>query len=104
MDEIIKNYQINKEKNFVKISVNPKIFSLDVVYLVAYSLLDRLYVEIDGNPREEIIVILKPKNKGVDLEEIAKEFNNELINSASFLIRYKITKPLREKIIESILK
>jgi hypothetical protein len=57
----MENFEIDKESNSVVVSVNPKIFPLEVIYSAAYVFLDRAYIMIDGDPQEDILVQLKTK-------------------------------------------
>ena len=59
----ISNMEINKEEGYALISINPKIYPLDVVYSAVYILLDKAYIVIDGDPEEEIIVEIRSKEK-----------------------------------------
>ena len=92
---------VNKEH--VLVSVNPKIYSLDVVQAAAYVLMDRAYIVIDGDPKEKILVELKPSNKKEDLEKLGRDFNNELINYAVYKVQSERTKEIRETIVKRAL-
>ena len=96
------NLEINKKENKVLISVNPKIYPLDVIYSASYVFIDKNYVFLDGNVKKRIIVELKPKQK-YDLEKLGREFNNELLKYADFKKRSKQTKQVREMIIQRAL-
>lgn len=98
----ISNLKVNEKENQVLLSVNPKVYPLDVVYSAAYVFLGRAYVLLDGNPKKEILVKLKPKKKG-DLEKMGGEFFNELINYADYRERAKQTKKIREMIMQRVL-
>lgn len=102
--KVIHNIEINKKENYVKISVNPKIYPLHIIYSAAYVFLDKAFVNIEGNPEEEIFVTLIPKQSNMNLEVLGRDFNNELINYAAFSIRYGLTKQIREKIVEKLLE
>lgn len=99
---MVENLEINKEKGYVLISVNPKIFPLDVVYSAAYSFIDKCFVLIDGDPKEEIFVELRPK-KDEDLREIGLSFNNELVNYANYAMLGTRNAKLREEILRRVL-
>lgn len=73
--------ETHSEDNFVSIEINPAIYPLDVVYSAAYVFLDRVYIRLDGNPDEKIIVELRPRD-GYSLGQLKNEFNNELLNYA----------------------
>jgi len=99
---MVSNLEIDKESNSCIISVNPKMYSLDVIYSAAYVFLDKAYVLVDGDPNEEVIVELKPKEE-YDLEKLGREFNNELINYANYKDFSIKNKNIREIIIQRAL-
>jgi His-Xaa-Ser system protein HxsD len=92
--------EIHKDKKYVIISVNPKIYPMDMIFSAAYIFIDRAYVIVDGDPNEEIIVQLKAKDKGIDLEKMAREFNTELVNYSFYQAQYVRNNPVREAIIQ----
>ncbi|MFH8092876.1 MAG: His-Xaa-Ser system protein HxsD [Candidatus Aenigmatarchaeota archaeon] len=102
--KVLDNLVVNEDENFVQVSINPKFYNLDVIYSAIYVFLDKYYVKIEGEPEEEVIVKLKPKEGKVDLEKVGREFNNELISYAAAAIRGWKTADLRKTIIERALK
>jgi len=76
--KIIGNFDINKEENKVVLFINPKIFPVPVINKTASKFKDDVWVTMDGNPNEELLVELKPK-KEQDLELLARQFNNKLL-------------------------
>jgi len=96
------NLEINEQENVVLVSISPRIYPLPVVYSAAYTFIDTCYVLIDGDPREEILVELRPKNK-TDLKTIGREFNNELINYANYAAQCTRNAKLREAILKRVL-
>lgn len=100
----VDNLEIQKEKNSVIVSVNPKIFPLNVIFSAAYAFMDKAYIIIDGDPNEEILVQLKSKEENPRLDKLGREFNNELINYSFFLEEWKKNKNLRDMIFDKILK
>lgn len=89
-------------EDHVTISINPKIYPLDVVYSASYVFIDKAFVVIDGNPEEQIKVELRPNN-GEDLEDFGKEFNNELINYAVYKSKSEENKVVRDTLIQRAL-
>lgn len=89
--------------DYILVTVNPKVYSLDIVQSAAYVLMDRAYVIIDGNPEEKILVELKPTDKKENLEKLGRDFNNELLNYAVYKIQAERTKGIREKIVQRAL-
>ena len=55
------NIKINEDT--VILNINPKLYSLETVYSAAYVFLDRAYILLDGDPKEKIVVKLKPKKE-----------------------------------------
>ncbi len=89
--------------NTLEFSVNTKIYSLTAVYQAAYLFLGKVYIFLDGDPDKKIIVIMKGKTEDVNLEEIAGEFYNELLNQ---VLREKISltnAKIREYIVSQAL-
>ena len=98
----ISNINVDKEENFCLVSINPKLYPLETVYSAAYVFLDKAYVLLDGDPKINILVKLKPKEKQ-DLERLGREFLNELINYADYQRRAEETKKIREMLLERAL-
>ncbi|MEM3555712.1 MAG: hypothetical protein QXF56_03285 [Candidatus Micrarchaeia archaeon] len=92
---------IQYQKDCVLFSINPKIYPLEVVHAAAYSLIDRAYVILDGNPEEEIIAELRPKNKK-EMKQIAMKFGEELLNYAVYYNQAKLNKEARETILGKV--
>jgi len=93
------NIELHKQQGFALVSVNPKIYSLGVVFSAAYVMLEKAFVAIDGNPNENIIVSLRPK-KGKALERLAQQFNEQLINFAVNFDQSARTKAIREEFVK----
>jgi His-Xaa-Ser system protein HxsD len=98
----VNNLEINKKENKVLVSINPKIYPLDVIYSASYVFLDKNYVLLDGDTNKKITVELKPKKK-YNLEKLGREFNNELLKYADYKKRSEQTKQVREMIIQRAL-
>jgi His-Xaa-Ser system protein HxsD len=96
----IDNLETQKDKNNVIVSVNPRIYGLNIIFSAAYVFIDKAYVIVDGDPNEEIIVQLKAKDKKADLEKLGREFNNELINYTNYAVQTEKTMPLRAAIVQ----
>ena len=75
---LVSNFEIYKSKNKVILYINPKIFPISIVNKTASLFREKAWVTIDSN-EDEILIELKSK-QNVDLEKLAREFNNELLN------------------------
>ena len=98
---VLNNIRINKAENSVLVTVNPKIYPLEIVYSAAYVFIDRAYVLIDGDPEKEILVDLKLKETG-NLEELGREFNNELVNYAVYAVQSARTQGVRDALVHKV--
>ncbi len=98
----MKNIELKPKENTAVISVNPKVFALEVIYAASYVLLDRAYFILDGNPEEEIKVLMRPKKKlkKNELEELALKFQDELINYSVYVVQAARNQAVREAIIK----
>lgn len=96
----IDNFEIHKKDNFVNVSINPNLYPLEVIYSAAYIFIDKAYVMIDGDPREEILVQLRPKDSNVDIEVLGREFNNELVNYMTYMHRAMRNHNIMDSIVQ----
>ncbi len=88
--------------NEASMNINPEMFSLEIVYSAAYVFLDHAYFSFDGDPEENIKINIKAK-KGEDIEKIAGEFQNELVNYAVYVQESKRNEDVRSAIVERAL-
>ena len=80
---------LKKGKGWVKLTVDPKIYSLATVYSAGYVFLDRGYIYLDKDSKARIIIWLFPKNKKENLDKLGMDFYNELLNYAHYFSRIK---------------
>jgi len=95
----IDNLEVDPDGNFVLVSVNPKIYPLEIVYSAAYVFIDRAYVILDGDVSDEIFVELRPKS-GQDPMTLGREFNNELLNYAASAVQSLRSQNVRDAIVQ----
>ncbi len=93
------NFETDEKQSLVLVSVNPKIFSLPVIFSAAYWMMDKAFVVIDGSPETQVVVSLRPR-KNQKLEELARLFNDELLNYAVNAEETKKTESLRNELIK----
>ena len=94
-------FKLNQKENKIVVPVNPQLYSLEAIYGAAYVFLDRAYLFLDGNPKSQVMVTLKGKERlnKKQLKDLAGEFYNELLNCA---LRNQISKnnqKIREYIV-----
>ncbi len=97
------NFEIYEEDNFAKISINPDIFSLEVIYSATYTFLDKAYFIFDGDPEEEVYVKVKPKEE-LNLEELVYKIQNEMVNYAVYIVQASRNQGVRNAIITRALQ
>jgi len=89
--------QYSTEANQVSFSVSESLFELDAVYGAAYLFVDRCWVFLTRPAEGEVGVHLKPKPGAKDdLDSLAGEFANELLNQALRVRIGESTASLRE--------
>lgn len=96
----MKNFEV--KDNSIIASINPRIYPLDVVMSAAYVFTENNYIILDGDPENEIIIQIVPKNNA-DLEKLGLEFNNELVNYAEYAIQSAKTMHLRQLLFSKAL-
>lgn len=99
----MKNLKLKQDKAIL--SVNPSLYSLEVIYSAAYVLMDEAYFMLSGDPSENIKVHITPKEdiEAKELKEIALKFNNEMINYSLYAVQASRNKELRSAIIKRAL-
>ena len=93
------NFEVDEKNNTVLVSINPKIYPIEVIFSASYMLLDKAFVVIDGDPGIQVVVSLRPRNKE-KLDQLARSFNDQLLNYAVNNAESKKTEKLREEIIK----
>lgn len=92
------DFYIEVKKSIFKVFINPDIYPLEAVYGACYVFLDKAYIKLEGDPKKEIIVKIKPK-KSFSENTLVEEFYNELLN----YVFYKSLSEKNQKIRESII-
>jgi His-Xaa-Ser system protein HxsD len=97
--------KISEKKSKITIKIAPRIYPLEVIYGAAYSFVDRAYIDIGGNPKRQVLVTLAGKEdlSRKELERLAGEFRNELLNYALRRAISQNNKELREYIVSRAL-
>ena len=94
------NMEVDEKAENIVISVNPRIYPMNTIFSAAYILTDKAWIIIDGDPSEEIIVQLRRKDSKVNLVELGRSFNNELVNYSVYNAQVEKNAVLRGMIIQ----
>ncbi|MBT3407597.1 His-Xaa-Ser system protein HxsD [Candidatus Woesearchaeota archaeon] len=99
----IKNLKIHDD--YIEIKYNSKIYSQQMIFAAAYILIDKAYIIVDSNIKNELIVKIWSKEKinSDDLKKLAYEFNDELLNCLVYENQSIKNGKLREMILKRAL-
>ena len=97
------NIEINEKEGYAFFLVNPKIYSIDIIYAAAYVMIDRAFVILDGDPKKEVKVEIRKKEDHDDLNLLVRAFNEELLNYAAYKVQSEKNKKLRELLLQRVL-
>ncbi len=102
MKQNIEVCKLDKENKFARIKLNLAVYDLATIYAACYVFLDKAYILLDKGKNKGIEVHLWAKN-GLDLEKLAKEFCNELINYAHYFSRVENNSATIKTIMQRVL-
>jgi His-Xaa-Ser system protein HxsD len=94
--------ETHPHNHHIELSLKASVYPLDVVFAAAYVLLDRAYILVDGDPKDILIVRLKPKGEAA-LEEIEQDFMDELVNASVYKKQSERFAALREEMLKRAL-
>ncbi len=81
--------KFEKVDDWVKVPVNLKVYPLQSVHSSGYAFMDRAHVRLEEEKKDMVAVWLKPKNGAQDLQKLALEFSDELLNYAHYFSSLK---------------
>ena len=84
-------------------TVNTAIYDLEVIKSAAYVMLDKAYIVLDGDPATKVMVEIRKKESGQDLNQLVYDFNSELINYSVYKQQTERNKTIRELILQRVL-
>ena len=94
-----------RKENTLVLTLNPQLYSLEVIYGASYVFIDRAYILLDGDTKKSVKVFMKGKKRlsRKGLEALAGEFKNELLNYALREKLNRSSRKIRECTIEKAL-
>ncbi len=94
--------KVDEKSGEVVVKVNARVFPIDLIYQAAYSLMDRAYVILDGDPEDTVYVIMKPRNYEGSLEELGRMLYDELLNFAFYAVQSVRNRGIREALLKAV--
>src|SRR5208283_2681795 len=81
--------KFEKAEDWVKVPVDLKVYPLQSVHSAGYAFMDRAHVRLEEEKKGQVAVWLKPKDGAQDLQKLALEFSDELLNYAHYFSSLK---------------
>jgi His-Xaa-Ser system protein HxsD len=96
---------MKSKNNTVKLLIDPKIYPPEAIYGAGYVFIDQAYLFLTSRSSGKIEVSLKGKKKlsKKQLESLAGEFSNELLNYTLRINLAKYNKKIREYVVSRAL-
>ena len=82
--------KFEKSEGWVKVPVVLKVYSLQAVHSSGYAFMDRAHVRLEEDKRDKVAVWLMPKKEKQDLQKLALEYSDELLNYAHYFSSLKV--------------
>jgi hypothetical protein len=89
----------------VVLRLNPKVYSLEMVYATAYVFLDRAWFLLDGDPAQELAVRITPRQpqQPEQLRAFGQEFLNELLSVTNYFNQLSRNKDVVNAVLQRAL-
>ncbi|MCX6799416.1 MAG: hypothetical protein NTW59_04975 [Candidatus Diapherotrites archaeon] len=100
-ERFFRNVEFHAKENFLVFAIQPKLFSVETVFSAAYSMLDKAFVLVDGDPRDMMVVSMQPK-EGKGLRALAERFSQQLLNYAVNAQQSAATRQIRECLLRRV--
>jgi His-Xaa-Ser system protein HxsD len=81
--------KFEKKEGWIKVPVDLKVYPLQSVHSAGYVFMDRAHVKLEEEKKDLVAVWLKPKKEAHNLEKLALEFSDELLNYAHYFSSLK---------------
>ena len=82
--------KFEQSEGWIKVPVDLKAYPLQAIHSAGYAFMDKSFVKLEEEKKDLVAVWLKPKENVKDLEKIALEFCEELLNYAHYFSSLKV--------------
>jgi hypothetical protein len=81
--------KFEKQDGWIKVPVDLKVYPLQSIHSSGYVFMDRAHVRLEEEKKDLVAVWLKSKKEAQDLEKLALDFSDELLNYAHYFSSLK---------------
>ena len=82
--------KFEKVEDWVKVPVDLKVYPLQSVHSSGHAFMNRAHIRLEEEKKGQVMVWLKPKHHTQDLQKLALEFSDELLNYAHYFSSLKV--------------
>lgn len=82
--------KFEQSEGWIKVPVDLKVYPLQSIHSAGYAFMDRANVRLEEEKKDLVAVWLKPKANTKDLEKLALDFSDELLNYAHYFSSLKV--------------
>lgn len=95
--------KFEKADGWVNVPVDLKVYPLQSIHSSAYAFMDRAYTKLEQEKKDLVSIWLKPKGDNKDLEKLALDFCEELLNYAHYFSSLKVNAENMKTLIQRAL-
>jgi His-Xaa-Ser system protein HxsD len=81
--------KFEQSEGWIKVSVDLKVYPLQSIHSAGYAFMDKAHIKLEEEKKDLVAVWLKPKDGAKDLEKVALDFCEELLNYAHYFSSLK---------------
>jgi len=82
--------KFEQSEGWIKVPVDLRVYPLQSIHSAGYAFMDRANVRLEEEKKDLVAVWLKPKANTKDLEKLALDFSDELLNYAHYFSSLKV--------------
>ena len=82
--------KFERSEGWIKVPVDLKVYPLQSIHSAGYAFMDKAHIKLEEEKKDLVAVWLKPKDAKIDLEKIALDFCEELLNYAHYFSSLKV--------------
>lgn len=103
MKKIISVHNFDKDTKYAKLTLNPKIYTLQSIYAAGYVFLDKAYILLDQDKNNKNIEVYLFSKNNQDFKNLGLEFFNEILNYSHYFSRVESNAGIIKTIMQRVL-